>query len=153
MEHHSLVQRPHVKLWYCRWCIWTPAPGYYFLWRPPLWCLIRLKAALFCCSLLLLDELYDKFLTDDNIDQLGGYLHNFEPQSSCHRTCLHISEKDIKTFMAYYRATFPLATVLPKMHILEDHIVPWIRQWQVGFGFMGEQGAESIHAYFNSLKS
>jgi len=67
--------------------------------------------------------------------------------------CLHMSEKDIKTFMGYYRATFPLAMVLPKMHILEDHIVPWIRQWQIGFGFMGEQGAESIHAYFNSLKS
>jgi len=43
--------------------------------------------------------------------------------------------------------------VLPKMHILEDHVVPWIRRWRVGFGFMGEQGAESIHAYFNSLKS
>ena len=67
--------------------------------------------------------------------------------------CLHISEKNIKSFMAYYWATFPLATVLPKMHILEDHIVPWIRRRQVGFGFMGEQGAESIHAYFNSLKS
>jgi len=67
--------------------------------------------------------------------------------------CLHISEEDIKTFMGYYRVTFPLATVLPKMHLLEDHVVPWIRRWWVGFGFMGEQGAESIHIYFNSLKS
>jgi len=66
---------------------------------------------------------------------------------------LHISEEDIKTFMGYYRVTFPQATVLPKMHILEDHVVPWIRHGRVGFGFMGEQGAESIHAYFNSLKS
>ena len=24
-------------------------------------------------------------------------------------------------------------------------------KWHVGFGLMGEQGAESIHAYFNSL--
>ena len=44
--------------------------------------------------------------------------------------------------MGYYRLTFPQATVLPKMHILEDHVVPWIRRWRVGFGFMGEQGAE-----------
>ena len=53
--------------------------------------------------------------------------------------------------MGYYRVIFPLAMVLPKMHILEDHVVPWIRQWRVGIGFMGEQGAESIHV--NSLKS
>ena len=33
--------------------------------------------------------------------------------------------------------------------MLEDHIIPWIRQWHVGFGLMGEQGAESIHAAFN----
>ena len=54
--------------------------------------------------------------------------------------------------MEYYREKFPNATVLPKMHILEEHVVPWIRQWRVGFGLMGEQGAESIHTYFNGLK-
>lgn len=26
-----------------------------------------------------------------------------------------------------------------------------MKQWRVGFGLMGEQGAESIHTYFNSL--
>ena len=36
--------------------------------------------------------------------------------------------------------------------MLEEHVVPWIRKWGVGFGLLGEQGAESIHAYFNSLK-
>lgn len=54
--------------------------------------------------------------------------------------------------MKFYRESFPTATVLPKMHILEDHVIPWLSQWHVGFGLMGEQGAESIHAYFNSLK-
>ena len=30
---------------------------------------------------------------------------------------------------------------------------PWIRQWGgVGFGVMGEQGAESIHAEFNLIE-
>ena len=52
--------------------------------------------------------------------------------------------------MAYYRKNFPNTTVLPKMHILEEH-VPWIRKWRVGYGLMGEQGAESIHTYFNTL--
>ena len=54
--------------------------------------------------------------------------------------------------MGFYRDTFPRATVLPKMHMLEEHVVPWLREWHIGFGLMGEQGAESVHAYFNSLK-
>ena len=31
-------------------------------------------------------------------------------------------------------------------------MVPWMRKWQCGLGIMGEQGAESIHARFNSLR-
>ena len=32
-------------------------------------------------------------------------------------------------------------------------MVPWIRKWGgVGFGMMGEQGAESIHAEFNAIE-
>ena len=59
----------------------------------------------------------------------------------------------IKEFMSYYRTTFPEATVLPKMHILEDHVVDWIRKWEIGSGLMGEQGAESIHAHLNLLEA
>ncbi len=54
--------------------------------------------------------------------------------------------------MKYYRTTFPHATVLPKMHLMEDHAVAWIRKWHLGFGAMGEQGAESIHASFNGIE-
>lgn len=54
--------------------------------------------------------------------------------------------------MKFYRTTFPHATVLPKMHLMEDHMVPWIRKWCLGFGTMGEQGAESIHASFNGIE-
>lgn len=60
-------------------------------------------------------------------------------------------DQNIKKFMNFYRSKFPQATVLPKMHILEEHVVPWVREWGVGFGLMGEQGAESIHSYFNNL--
>ncbi len=38
------------------------------------------------------------------------------------------------------------------MHMLESHVVEWLREWKVGLGLMGEQGAESIHNYFNNLK-
>ena len=41
---------------------------------------------------------------------------------------------------------FPDSSISPKMHLLEDHIIPWAKEWHVGFGLLGEQGAESIHA-------
>lgn len=63
----------------------------------------------------------------------------------------YLAERKIKEFMEFYRTSFPTATVLPKMYMLEEHVVTWMKQWHVGFGMMGEQGAESIHAYFNSL--
>ena len=54
--------------------------------------------------------------------------------------------------MSLYRKTFPQASILPKMHVLEDHVIPWMRRWKVGAGMMGEQGAESIHAQMMKLE-
>ena len=53
--------------------------------------------------------------------------------------------------MAFYRKEFN-STVTPKMHMLEMHMVPFITKWKFGLGFMGEQGAESIHTSFNSIE-
>lgn len=64
----------------------------------------------------------------------------------------HTPERDIQKFMEYYRSHFPSATVLPKMHMIEDHMIPWLKQWHLGAGLMGEQGAESIHAHINKLE-
>ncbi len=36
--------------------------------------------------------------------------------------------------------------------MLEDHVVPFLEEFGVGLGFLGEQGAESIHCRFNSLR-
>lgn len=36
--------------------------------------------------------------------------------------------------------------------MLEDHVVPWVKKWRVGCGMMGEQGAESLHAQFNTTE-
>ena len=54
--------------------------------------------------------------------------------------------------MMFYRKNFPRATITPKLHMLEDHVLPWMNQWHVGFGCMGEQGAESLHANFNNTE-
>ena len=54
--------------------------------------------------------------------------------------------------MAYYRAEFPGATVLPKMHILEDHTIPWLQRWHLGAGLMGVQEIKSIHAHIMRLE-
>ena len=54
--------------------------------------------------------------------------------------------------MAFYWHEFSNATVTPKLHMLEDHMVPWMQRWKVWFGLLDEQGAESIHAKFNTLK-
>lgn len=61
-------------------------------------------------------------------------------------------ECDIQKFLEYYRSQFPSSTVLPKMHMVEDHVIPWLKQWHLGAGLMGEQGAESIHAHINKLE-
>ena len=54
--------------------------------------------------------------------------------------------------MSSYREFFPNATILPKMHILEDHVVEWMKRWKIGAGLMGEQGAESIHAHYRTTR-
>ena len=35
------------------------------------------------------------------------------------------------------------------MHMLEDNVVPFIKKWM---GMLNEQGAESIHARFNTIQ-
>lgn len=62
------------------------------------------------------------------------------------------SEQSIDELMAYYRLTWPKETVTPKLHLLEDHAVEFLRKWNLAFGIYGEQGAESLHATFNQMK-
>ena len=57
-----------------------------------------------------------------------------------------------KSFFATFDREFQGIGRTVKMHILECHTVEWLSQHQAGCGLMGGQGAESIHAKFNSLK-
>lgn len=53
--------------------------------------------------------------------------------------------------MNSFRDILPNVSVTPKLHLLEHHIVPFIKKWKYGFGVYGEQGIESIHQNFNKL--
>jgi hypothetical protein len=48
-------------------------------------------------------------------------------------------ETNIKEFMTFYRTTFPQASVLPKMHMLEAHVILWLRSYGVGLGLMSRE--------------
>lgn len=82
-----------------------------------------------------------KLVTDKDISNLGMY-HVLESHNA--NGTFH-SESSIPQFMEHYRRSFPHATILPKMHVLEDHVLPWLKCWRVGSGLMGEQGALHSH--------
>ena len=48
--------------------------------------------------------------------------------------------------MEKHRFIFPYATVLPKIHVMEDHTIPWLRRYHVDAGLMGELARGSVHS-------
>lgn len=114
---------------------------------------VRDVVELFTTSLKLFSVCHNtynkKLVTDKDISNLGMY-HVLKSQNA-NSTTFH-SESSIPQFMEHYRRSFPHATVLPKMHLLEDHVLPWLKRWRVGSGLMGEQGAEQIHSHIHHLE-
>ena len=55
--------------------------------------------------------------------------------------------------MAYFRGNWPKSSITPKMHMLEDHVIPFLKKWRYGLGFYGEQGGESLHHEFKNMKN
>ena len=53
--------------------------------------------------------------------------------------------------MDAFTAAFPTVHRTVKMHLLKDHATDLVEATKMGFGSMGEQGAEAIHTQFNSL--
>ena len=53
---------------------------------------------------------------------------------------VYFTETNIKAFMKFYRESIPAASVLPKMHMLEDHVMSFVRQYRVELGLMGGGG-------------
>lgn len=64
---------------------------------------------------------------------------------------LVVIQKRIDEYLAYFRGLFQKTRITIKQHLLEDHIVTWIRQWGFGMALHGEQGGESIHAQVNEM--
>ena len=46
----------------------------------------------------------------------------------------------ISGFLQYLRHNFLDVTISLKLHMMEDHIIPFITRWGAGCGFFGEQG-------------
>ena len=61
-------------------------------------------------------------------------------------------QADIDAFVMFYRLNWPYESIIPKLHMLKDHVVPFIKKWHVGCGFYGKQGGESIHKDINCMK-
>lgn len=55
--------------------------------------------------------------------------------------------------MAFFQREFGAATFPPNMHMLEEHLVPFLRKWKFPLGFFGKQGGESIHHKFVGLST
>nr|XP_054748599.1 uncharacterized protein LOC129254164 isoform X2 [Lytechinus pictus] len=62
-------------------------------------------------------------------------------------------DKDIKAYLKFFRENWPKETNPPKLHLLEDHVVPWLRTWNAPLGLMGEQGIESLHSQLNTIQA
>ena len=52
--------------------------------------------------------------------------------------------------MSFFKLTWPNDSIPPKMHMLEDHMIPFLSKWHYACDMYGEQGGESIH---KSIKS
>ena len=80
-------------------------------------------------------------MSKEDITRLGNFL------------CVYILYTDlsIREFMDAFTVAFPTVRRTVKMHLLEDHATELVEATRMGFGSMGEQGAEAIHAQFNSL--
>ncbi|XP_033104581.1 uncharacterized protein LOC117107132 isoform X1 [Anneissia japonica] len=60
--------------------------------------------------------------------------------------------ESIQEFIDEYRNSGNSMTISPKLHMLEEHVIPQLKAWKFGLGLISEQGGESIHASFNQRK-
>ena len=62
------------------------------------------------------------------------------------------AEQNIANYMKFYRSQFPNLRIIPKQHILEHHLIDFMKRWHFGLALHGEQGGEETHAFVNELK-
>ena len=86
----------------------------------------------------------------------------FTYYSKCHKvlnsadyvddSCIIKFCDDVSIFMKYLRFNWPEINISPKLHLLEYHAADFLKRWNSGCGFFGEQGAESAHNGINRMK-
>ena len=60
--------------------------------------------------------------------------------------CVYVLiEKRIENFVSISQQKFLGTSITPKLHMIDNHMVDFLRKWRVGCELLGEQGAESIH--------
>ena len=101
-------------------------------------------------------------LHEKTLQRCENYKLLFQKYGVCHRNFnsaakLSVNDTDeleanIESFMIFLQSKFPDIRVSPKLLILENHVVPFIRRCGVVSGFYGEQGGESIHKTINAMK-
>ncbi|XP_077985525.1 uncharacterized protein LOC144440134 [Glandiceps talaboti] len=79
--------------------------------------------------------------------------------SKCHNIynlCRQLTDDEIESLRTnirglfiYLRVHFPHVAITPKLHMLEEHVLPQIQKYGVGLGFLGENGVEAIHHKIN----
>ena len=100
----------------------------------------------YCLNVMKYD--INHLLSHAKITELGTYM-----LMSSYMICPNWLETAIDLFVKFYRTNFTLVTFIPKLHMLEDHIVPWMKRWRIGCGCMGEHGTESLHASLNQTEN
>ena len=60
-------------------------------------------------------------------------------------------EQSIISYLDFFRQNIP-GCVFPKLHFLEDHVLPWIVKYGFGMALHGEQVGEPAHREFNRLQ-
>lgn len=111
----------------------------------------------------IVQQRYPTLLVDAQ-DVETRYRQLFQGYSECRKLfshCKKLSQSDItaletciKEFLGRCRTEVvarKLGHITPKLHLLEDHVIPFARRFEVGLGLLAEQGSESIHARFNTL--
>ena len=62
---------------------------------------------------------------------------------SVKETDINIAEVLIENYLELVREH---DKVTPKSHLLEHHVIPWIRSYKFGMALHGEQGVEQLHS-------
>ena len=71
----------------------------------------------------------------------------------CLPSYLLSTETEIDKFLCFFRKTFQDASFPPKLHVLKEHVIPFMRKWHFPLGFFGEQGGENVHHEFAQVAS